>query len=181
MNDSIEDFRESRRVPRARAFEFFEPMKSMPSLSHWRDRSQEWSFEQSDVIAFVKTTYDVPSELARVISNVARRAHVIIYDRATQMWAGNPFWSKFPDDKGDFANVLEPRRRHTAREATERVRFSSLPSLKQLSIRKQISAALASGKSKFEVRAMLEQQFSLSWVTAKNLCTGYTPTGEHKR
>jgi hypothetical protein len=167
--------------PRDRAAEFFKLLQQMSPLSHYPDRSQPYCDEKSEVLAHIKAIYDVSDfDTARRIFDTATRARVIMFDRETKLWKGNPFWKHSLKGIGKDDNVLDRYDvRHRVRGAALIPSFKSLPSLKQRSIKKRISDALASGKSKAAVREMLEQ-FGFSWYSARQLCRRYTRDGRRK-
>lgn len=158
------------------------PLAHMPLLTHWRDRTQPWTPEQSDVWAHIKTACGAADNVAaKRIAWLAMRLDVIIFNRETKLWQGNPFWSieaarRKCSRLGTANNVFASH--EEVRQA--RKRWSELPSLKQLSIRKRIATELAGGKSKRQVRWTLMLEFCLTWTAARLIVNGYTCHGTKK-
>jgi hypothetical protein len=151
-------------VPRDRAAEFFKLLQQMPSLSHYPDRSQPYCDEKSEVFAHIKSIYDVEDfDTARRIFDTATRARVIMFDRNTLRWKGNPFWKGSLQGIGRDHNVLERYRR--GHHTKDKVRFGDLPSLKQLTIKKRIADGIKQGAHKTALRRRVMKEFNLSLCT----------------
>lgn len=169
-------------VARRDAAALVAPLVHMPALTHWRDRTQPWTPEQSDVLAFVKAACAVADyTMAEHIARLAMRLEAIIFNRETKLWQGNPFWSveaarRKCNRLGTANNVFASREEILQ----ARKRWSDLPSLKQLSIRKRIVNDLAGGKSKRQVRWTLMVEFCLTWSAARNVMLGYFGNGKRK-
>lgn len=79
--------------------ELFAALMDMLPLTNWRDRTQEWSPEQSDVNAWILdrlydyTEYgEVPymrkMPYANYISKEAKKGFYIVFDKETKLWSG---------------------------------------------------------------------------------------------
>jgi hypothetical protein len=60
----------------------------MPSLSHWSDRSQPYSPETSDVLAWICRRYQCDLPVADKIFQSARSKGVLRFNPVTKLWCG---------------------------------------------------------------------------------------------
>lgn len=63
-------------------------LAEMPALTHWRDRSREWTPEQSDVVAWMVKQPAVLQAASSWLMRAGIRREVIRYDAETETWVG---------------------------------------------------------------------------------------------
>ena len=79
--------------------ELYAALMDMPALSHWRDRRQAWSMEESDVLLWIlDRLYDFTEygekpymrtvKYANYIFGVAKKGCYIVYDSQSKTWSG---------------------------------------------------------------------------------------------
>lgn len=63
-------------------------MRTMPSLSHWPDRSVDYSDQNSHVLQWIANKLSLNINDSKLVMNHAARKKLIIFDKTKKTWQG---------------------------------------------------------------------------------------------